>query len=596
MNAEIDQWLISKSIHILKQNEIIKHASPAFVVHRYLGSSDGKQIVKSRVAVNFTELNNNTYRYINEYDITIEELQVKLSNYAYFNATDISKYFYCIPVAEESKQYGGITWFNLNRRKMYGIMDVVMHGLTDAPIYGQELTAAAYSDADCVTVQDDIFGGAGDLKLAVRRFINMLEIAKKRRFRLGANKTFCAVRKIQAVGYNIDSKGIIPLSCNCTKALCFDISLIGDYKGIRCWCGALNFLNGYIPQIAIKTQRLKEITFRESDMEEINKMELKPELKRKLKDGVKADYNDAAKEIIMEINDAIQAIPLLYHIDHRQNAGSLLLKADTSIYGIGSSLWQNRGHVLVLCKLYGKALTKSESNYSSTEREALGFIKAVERWRKVLVRKHFFAMTDHKSLLSLFGISECKTKNYKLIRFRWRLSEYLFSMIHVKGNSIQIAIEDYLSRYSKSAIEAKRARENGNTVDLNDVDAEFDFRLNFIQSLDIELLEVIGYEYSDEVIIDCDDMNMYNINKLESLKDTKQEIIFSKFDKIDKFEYLEDKSMKEFKISCDIANLNKNNKLKYPLSYNLNVINYADINKYNIVEKANDLRDIALIT
>ena len=169
LNKEIDLWIQSGSMHLLKQQEICLHASPAFVVHRHLGTtSDGKQVVKSRAAVDFTELNSNTFRYHNQWDITMEEVQSTLSKYEYFNSTDISKYFYCLAVEQESKKYGGITWYTENGRKRVGIMDVVMHGLMDAPIYGQELTAKAYANTDCVAVQDDIFGGALDLQLAPR--------------------------------------------------------------------------------------------------------------------------------------------------------------------------------------------------------------------------------------------------------------------------------------------------------------------------------------------------------------------------------------------------------------------------------------------
>eukprot|EP01083_Nonionella_stella_P195896 721175_1 len=522
LNAEVAEWIKSGSIHLAQQQEIIVQSSNVFVVHRVLGlTPGGAQIIKSRCAIDFVALNDNSYRYVNEYDLTLEELQNTLSKYRYYNANDVSKYFYHILLDPDSKKYGGIVWKNLNGRKRVAVMDVVLHGLKDAPIYGHEIMATAYSGSGSVTVQDDIFGGGRSLEECADRFVNDLQIAHKECLILDPHKAYCCNPEINFVGFQLNSTGLRPLPRNKTKCLIMDVDDLCNYKRLRAWSGALQFISSWIPGLAEKVKRLKNLALDKKRMGSIrNNKALNARQKKQMMDDMKINMNEGAIEIVSEINELVRAAPLLHHIDTTISGGVILLKVDTSLIGTAASIWQYRSIVFVLCRFWSRALSPAQANYSATEREGLGVVTACEANTKVLQR-HFFIATDHRALLAIFGLSEKITKNYTLIRFKWRMDCYYFTMTYIRGSSLDLAIEDYLSRYSKDAMSAKQARDSGIAIS-TDLD---DCHINMIGGHSIELLYCVAYESEQEVWSD-QEINLINVQKI--LDEQKYDLIFDR--------------------------------------------------------------------
>ena len=312
-------------------------------------------------------------------------------------------------------------------------------------------------------------------------------------------------------------------------------------------------------------------------------------------------------------------------MDTRKGSGALIVKADTSLIGTGATVWQYRSKAIVLVRIYSRALNSAQINYSATEREALGFVFAVERFAKILRNKHFFGITDHKSLLAIFGISAQTTKNYKLVRLKWRLSQYTFSMIHVNGNSLEIAMEDFLSRYSTEIDRAKEFREKGLQIkldsngkvinpyrdtlgDVNKINV-INARNDILIDLDLELLEVVGYINKNELKFDVQrdrvDIAFTDTNLMEYL-DSSQEYVVYQIDKEQNDENkidLKDNNIKQqqnnkmiyFREACDISNYVKNVRLNRPFAGNVNISIYDEKNKYGSIQNVNDLRDILLI-
>ena len=56
---------------------------------------------------------------------------------------------------------------------------------------------------------------------------------------------------------------------------------------------------------------------------------------------------------------------------------------------------QQHGDVWHPVEYFSKRLNDTESRYSATEREMLGCILAMERWRPYLVGRAFDVLTDH---------------------------------------------------------------------------------------------------------------------------------------------------------------------------------------------------------
>ena len=115
---------------------------------------------------------------------------------------------------------------------------------------------------------------------------------------------------------------------------------------------------------------------------------------------------------------------------------------DASDVAIGSVLMQ-----LTEPKWYrpvyyaSRKLSKAERNYSTTEREALGMVYSVTKYRHYLLGRKFSFHVDHSALLYL--VSKAALTG-KIARWTLLLQEFEFDIFHRPG--VQHAVADYLSR------------------------------------------------------------------------------------------------------------------------------------------------------
>ena len=93
-----------------------------------------------------------------------------------------------------------------------------------------------------------------------------------------------------------------------------------------------------------------------------------------------------------------------------------------------------------------RKLSTAERNYSTTEREALGMIYNINKFRHYLLGKKFTFHVDHATLLYL--VSK-QTLTGKLARWMLLLQKFEFDIQHRPGT--QHAVADYLSRLENGA-------------------------------------------------------------------------------------------------------------------------------------------------
>ena len=497
---ETSFYINNKIARFQRLGDVVKHAVPCFVVHRKVGTTDdGSIILKSRMVSNFKTLNDNTYPFQYKY-ITFNELSNHLSQFKYFNASDITKYFYCIPVYTHHQCYmccvtpDGILLFV-----------VVLHGLKNAPIYGHKITSEIFAKTDIRSVQDDLFGGAATKEECLHNFYRLLSISIKNCIKLSPSKTQLCSKKIDGIGYTITDKGIIPLPRNKTKALSIAWSKILTLRDFKIWEGMVIFLNKFIVSLAGDLKLLTDLIIDRKKMLEIkhsNVLSNKQKCNERL--NSKVIKSNEALEVFNGIQHKIECTPLLHHPDLRDNAQHFLLKVDTSGRQTGSSLWQLRGEQVVLVRLYSRALSEQQQNYSATERECLGYVLSINKFSRFL-RFEFILIGDHLPMLTLFNINSY-TKNRKLIRWVIRLNGYLFVFEHYPGK--QLPLEDYLSRLADPTDKVEDYQKDGIVVPvskevidplinhgIHNINDEFDTSStnkydSFIKEYNIELISV----------------------------------------------------------------------------------------------------------
>ena len=108
-----------------------------------------------------------------------------------------------------------------------------------------------------------------------------------------------------------------------------------------------------------------------------------------------------------------------------------ILQVDASDFGVGAILCQvdneEQEHPVVFAS---RKLQPREIKLSTTEKECLAIVWAVETFRYYLFGRKFILQTDHNPLVWL---NQVKNKNRKLLRWSLTLQEYEIEVEHKCG-------------------------------------------------------------------------------------------------------------------------------------------------------------------
>lgn len=117
------------------------------------------------------------------------------------------------------------------------------------------------------------------------------------------------------------------------------------------------------------------------------------------------------------------------------------VQTDASDYGLGAILSQVQdGAERVICYL-SRSLNKAERKYTTTEKECLAVLFAIEKFRPYIEGTKFTVVTDHYSLKWLYKI---KDPVGRIARWAVRLQQYDFDIVHRPGKNH--TVPDALSR------------------------------------------------------------------------------------------------------------------------------------------------------
>ena len=138
------------------------------------------------------------------------------------------------------------------------------------------------------------------------------------------------------------------------------------------------------------------------------------------------------------IKQALVSAPILSSPDFSQ---PFVVQCDASDTGIGGVLTQDLERGERVIAFASRSLSRSERNYSVTERECLAAVFCTEVFRPYIEGTPFTLITDHYSLLWLDNLKE---PTGKLARWVLKLRQYHFTMVHRKGKCN--VVPDALSR------------------------------------------------------------------------------------------------------------------------------------------------------
>ncbi|CAN6566339.1 unnamed protein product [Malus baccata var. baccata] len=159
---------------------------------------------------------------------------------------------------------------------------------------------------------------------------------------------------------------------------------------------------------------------------------------RLLQKDVAFDFNEECEKAFNHLKEMLTSAPIIVPPDWSL---PFELMCDASDYALGAVLGQRkekRPHVLY----YGsRTLNDAQLNYSTTKKELLAVVFALDKFRSYLLGTKVIIYTDHAALKYLFTKKEAKPR---LIRWMLLLQEFDIEIRDKKGSENVVA--DHLSR------------------------------------------------------------------------------------------------------------------------------------------------------
>lgn len=139
-----------------------------------------------------------------------------------------------------------------------------------------------------------------------------------------------------------------------------------------------------------------------------------------------------------ELKKRLTSAPILVQADYSQ---PFILRTDASNYALGAVLLQGEGAEERPLEYASRLLTSAEKNYSTTEREALAVVWAVERFRGYIDGHQVIVRSDHQPLKWLLTV---KSPSGRLVRWALKLQSFNITYQYTPGKANVVA--DTLSR------------------------------------------------------------------------------------------------------------------------------------------------------
>ncbi|CAN6583788.1 unnamed protein product [Malus baccata var. baccata] len=159
---------------------------------------------------------------------------------------------------------------------------------------------------------------------------------------------------------------------------------------------------------------------------------------RLLQKEVVFEFDDACSTTFKHLKEALTSAPIITPPDWSL---PFELMCDASDYAIGAVLGQRKNKQPHVIYYASRTLNDAQLNYSTTEKELLAVVFALDKFRSYLLGTKVIIFTDHAALKYLLTKKEAKPR---LIRWMLLLQEFDIEIRDKKG--VENVVADHLSR------------------------------------------------------------------------------------------------------------------------------------------------------
>ena len=367
----------------------------------------------NRFCIDYRRLNQNTI-FDAEPMPDLDFLFSKLSNKKFFTKLDLTKGFWQIPMKEADKEKTAFTTaqgqFQWKRMPF---------GLKNAGAVFTKMMRKLLRDLP----QDKVSNFMDDVMIATETWQEhidtikqVLQVLEKNGLKAKPTKCYMGYKSIAFLGHEISEGNIKPQEDKLKKIK--EAKPPRTKKELRAFLGLAGYYRKFVPNFAEIATPLSDKT------------------KKGQPDNVKWDKD--SDESFKTLKHILCQKPIIAMPDASKQ---FILRTDASDKGLGAVLMQEGEGEVHPVAYASRKLTKSESNYSTIEKECLGIVWGVKKFEPYLFGTHFVIETDHQPLQYL---RKSKTENGRLMRWAIQLQEYQFDVRVIPGTKNVGA--DYLSR------------------------------------------------------------------------------------------------------------------------------------------------------
>ncbi|XP_063635205.1 uncharacterized protein LOC134805954 [Cydia splendana] len=401
MRAEIEKMLADDIIEECES----PWGSPALLVPKANG--------KVRFCVDYRKLNAITKTDFYPMPL-IDELVQSTKRNCYMSTLDMRSGFWQVSVRPEDRDKTAfVSPFGTYRfkRMPFGLKNSpsTFQRLIDRLRSGsslQQVTLLAYQD-DLLVISEGFNQHLADLRAVFERL---------RMFGLRANREKCvfAREKVKYLGHIISQDGISPDDDKVRAVL--DMKAPSTLRHLRTFLQTCSWFRKFIPSFSAVAESLTRLTKK-------NQVWM---------------WGPEQVEAFEQLKKRLTSAPVLIQADYQR---PFILRTHSSNYALGGVLLQGQGKDERPIEYASRLLTPAERNYSTTEREALAVVWAVERFRGYIEGHPVVIGSDHQPLKWLLTL---KSPSGRLVRWALKLQAFNIRFEYTPGKANVVA--DTLSR------------------------------------------------------------------------------------------------------------------------------------------------------
>ena len=403
METEIQDMLDLGVIEL----SISPYSSPIVLVPKTDGSV--------RFCIDFRKLNK-----VTEFDAepmpNMEEIINRMSGHKYFKKMDLSKGYWQVGLTERSKP---LTAFETPRGMFQ--FRTMPFGLINSGATFCRLMRIILSNLQNVdSFVDDMWIFTETWKDHMTSLRQVLDRLRSAKLTAKPSKCMIGYDSIECLGHNIVGQTVRPQEDKIQAIR--DAPRPSTKRQIKSFLGLAGFYRRFIPNFSSIASPLTDLT-------------------KKNRTNSFKDWQDHHERAFQTLKNRLTSSPIL-RLPVFQECKPFVLRTDASDTGLGAVLLQDFEAEGRLPIAYAsKKLLPRERNYSVIEKECLGIIWGVEKFRKYLYGVEFLLETDHKPLSYM---QTAKVLNPRIMLWAMILQPYRFRIVAIRGRDNLGA--DYLSR------------------------------------------------------------------------------------------------------------------------------------------------------